>query len=71
MHHTVPSHRPGLPAVPSRVVIGTISYYQARLSEILHDELDDPVEASRASSAWNKFLMVSLDLLLVAYLSDS
>ena len=71
MHHTVPSHRPGLPAVPSRFVIGTISYYQARLSEILHDELDDPVEASRASSAWNKFLMVSLDLLLVAYLSDS
>ncbi|MQF69505.1 hypothetical protein FIM12_04135 [SAR202 cluster bacterium AD-804-J14_MRT_500m] len=71
MHHTVPSHRPGLPAVPSRFVIGTISYYQTRLSEILQDELDDPDEASRASTAWNKFLMVSLDLLLVAYLSDS
>jgi len=70
MHHTVPSHRPGLPVVPPRFVIGTISYYQTRLSEILLDELDDPDEAAKASAAWNKFLMVSLDLLLVAYFAD-
>lgn len=70
MHHTVPSHRPGLPIVPPRFVIGTISYYQTRLSEILMDELDSPEEAAKASAAWNKFLMVSLDLLLVAYFTD-
>ena len=71
MHQTVASHRPGLPPVPSRFVIATISYYQTRLSEIFQDELDDHATASKASMAWNKILMVSLDLLLVAYLSDS
>ena len=71
MHHTVPSHRPGLPSVPSRFVIGTISYYQTRLAEIFQEELEDPILTSKATAAWNKILMVSLYLLLAAYLSDS
>ena len=71
MHRDIPMHRPGLPRVPSQFVIGTISWYQTRLIEIFEDELGDLRKAAKASVAWNKMLMVSLDILLGAYLLDS
>ena len=71
MHRSVPSHRPGLPSVPSQYVLGSISFYQTRLAEIFQDELTDQIEAHRASVAWNKLLIVSLDLLLGSYLTHS
>jgi len=69
MHYSVPSHRPGLPSVPSQYVIGSISFYQTRLAEIFQKELTNEVEAYKVSVAWNKLLIVSLDLLLGAYLT--
>ena len=71
MHRDIPIHRPGLPPVPTQFVIGTISFYQTRLIEIFEDELGDLRKAAKASVAWNKMLMVSLDILLGAYLLDS
>ena len=71
MHRDIPIHRPGLPPVPSQFVIGTTSYYQTRLSEIFNEELAGLDRAAHASAAWNKVLMVSLDILLGAYLLDS
>ncbi len=71
MHRDIPVHRPGLPPVPSQFVIGTISFYQTRLMEIFEQELGDSAQAARASVSWNKILMVSLDILLGAYLLDS
>ena len=71
MHRDIPVHRPGLPPVHSQFVIGTISWYQTRLVEVFEDELGDLRKAVEASVAWNKMLMVSLDLLLGAYLLDS
>ena len=70
MHRTIPTHRPGLPSVPSQFVIGSISFYQTRLASIFQNELRDTNEASQASTAWNKILMVSLDVLLSAYLTE-
>ncbi|MQF65443.1 hypothetical protein FIM04_04950 [SAR202 cluster bacterium AC-409-J13_OGT_754m] len=71
MHRSVPSHRPGLPSVPSQYVLGSISFYQTRLAEIFQNELTNKVEAHKASMAWNKLLIVSLDLLLGSYLTHS
>lgn len=69
MHKDIPIHRPGLPPVPSQFVIGTISWYQTRLIQIFEDELGDLRKAAEASTAWNKMLMISLDILLGAYTS--
>ena len=71
MHRDIPIHRPGLPPVPTQFVIGTISWYQTRLIQIFEEELGDLRKAAEASVAWNKMLMVSLDILLGAYLLDS
>ena len=71
MHKNTPLHRPHLTAVPSRYVIGTISFYQTAIADLLSGEMSDPDLVARTSAAWNKLLMVELDLLLSAYLTDS
>jgi hemoglobin-like flavoprotein len=68
MHANIPIHRPPLPPVPSRYIIGAISYYQTAIADLLHQHLSDAVQASRTSKAWNKWLMTSLVLLLANYL---
>jgi hypothetical protein len=37
---------------------------------MLREAIPDPQEAARASAAWNKMLMVQLDILLAGYLID-
>lgn len=68
MHANIPVHRPPLPPVPPRYIIGAISYYQTALADLLHQHLADPGLASRTSKAWNKWLLASLELLLANYL---
>ena len=70
-HKDIPDHRPPLGPVPSRYVLGTVSFYQTAIGELLTRELADPDLASRTSVAWNKLLMLQLDLLLANYLTDS
>jgi hypothetical protein len=68
MHENTPLHRPHLTPVAPRYIIGTISYYQTVLSDLLFEKISDPALARRTSVAWNKWLIVMLELLLAKYL---
>lgn len=68
MHANIPIHRPALGPVPPRYIIGAISYYQTAIADLLHQHVPDAAQASRASVAWNKWLMAGLELLLATYL---
>ena len=52
------------------VHIGTISYIQSAVADLLRQELDDPDLAMRAASAWNKMLMLQLDIMLAGYVTE-
>lgn len=69
MHMNTPLHRPGLPPVPPRFVIGILSHYQTIIADLLHEHMADATLAFRASKAWNKWIMVQVEPLLAAYLS--
>ena len=64
VHSHPPTHRAHLGSIPSRFMIGTMSFTQSALAEMLLQEMDDPEAAMRASVAWNKLLMVQLDIML-------
>jgi hypothetical protein len=68
MHENIPVHRPELTPVAPRYIIGTISYYQTVLADLLFEKIPDATLARRTSVAWNKWLMVMLELLLAKYL---
>ena len=70
VHSHPPTHRAHLGSIPSRFMIGTISYIQTLVGEMLRQAIADPQEAARATAAWNKMLMVQLDILLAGYLID-
>lgn len=70
VHSHPPTHRAHLGSIPSRLMTGTISYIQTAMAELLHAKIDDPALAARASIAWNRLLMVQLDILLAGYLSE-
>jgi len=69
MHRNIPIHRPHLGPVAPRYIIGIIAYYQTAIADLLHQHMSDPALASRTSIAWNKWLMVGLELLLTGYLA--
>jgi hypothetical protein len=69
MHRNIPIHRPHLSPVAPRYIIGTISFYQTAIADILHRQMSDPALASRTTVAWNKWLMIGLELLLAGYLA--
>ena len=71
VHSHPPSHRAHLGSIPFRFMIGSISFVQTALARIFQDEMEDPQEAQRASVAWNKMLMVQLDILLAGYVSET
>ena len=52
-------------------MVGSISFLQTALAGILQEEIDDPQEAQRTSVAWNKMLMVQLDILLAGYVTET
>ena len=70
MHYSVAVHRPPLPPVPYKYLIGVISMYQTKLAALFDAEMDNEELAARTSLAWNKLLMVELDLILAAYVTE-
>jgi hypothetical protein len=71
MHRNIPIHRAHLSPVAPRYIISMISFYQTAIADILYQEMPDPTLASRTSVAWNKWLMVGLELLLAGYLAHN
>ena len=64
------SHRatgPGGGLVPLHLMVNGISLAQTALAEIFADALGDPRQALAASRAWNKLLLVHLNVLLLGY----
>jgi len=70
VHSHPPSNRAHLGSVPSRFMIGTISFVQTAIGQLLSQEMDDPQKAMLASLAWSKLLMVQLDILLAGYVDE-
>ena len=71
VHSHPPIHRAHLGSIPSRYMVGTISFVQTALNRLFQAEMDDPDQAMCASLAWNKLLMVQLDILLAGYLTET
>ena len=69
-HGYPPAHREHLGPVPSRHMIGTISFVQSAIADLLLREMDDTGLALRTSIAWNKLLMVELVMLLAGYITE-
>ena len=69
-HGYPPTHRAHLGPVPSRYMIGTISFAQSAIADVLLKEMEDMELATRTSVAWNKLLMVELDVLLAGYVTE-
>ena len=70
VHSHPPLHRAHLGSVPARFMVGTIGYIQAAVTDLLRRELGDQDLAIRAASAWNKMLMLQLDIMLAGYVTD-
>ncbi len=70
VHSHPPTHRAHLGSTPSRFMIGAMSYIHSLVAELLIGKMDDPREAALAGLAWNKMLMVQLDIMLAGYLTD-
>ncbi len=70
VHSHPPSNRAHLGSVPSRFMIGTISFVQTAIAQLLFQEMDDPQKSMLASLAWSKLLMVQLDILLAGYVDE-
>ena len=71
VHSHPPAHRAHLGSIPSRYMVGTISFVQTALHDLFHQEITDPEQARGAIIAWNKLLMVQLDILLAGYLTET
>ncbi len=64
------SHRSFGPGgkVPAHLMVGAISLAQSVFARILQEELSELAEAFEASLAWNKLLLIHLNVLLIGYL---
>jgi hypothetical protein len=64
------SHREYGPGgkIPAQFMVGAMSLAQTAVAGVLRGELADPREALEASVAWNKLLLVHLNVLLLGYL---
>ena len=70
LSHSHRDHRPG-GAIPPQFMVGAMSLTQTALTDVLAAELADAREALRAATAWNKLLLVHLNVLLLGYLLPS
>jgi hypothetical protein len=71
VHSHPPSHRAHLGSIPSRFMLGSMSFMMTLLAEIFQEEISDRQEAFRATVAWNKLLMVQLDILQAGYINET
>ena len=70
--HSNPSLERGyLGSVPARFMIGTMSFAQTAIAGVLLEAMSDPVRALRTSCAWNKLLLLQLDVLLAGYVTET
>ena len=67
LSHSHRAHGPG-GVVPARLMVGAMSLAQTALAGVFAAEMVDPREALAASVAWNKLLLVQLNVLLLGYL---
>jgi len=67
LSHSHRAHGPG-GTIPARFMVGAMSLTQTALARVLEAELGNPREAFEASLAWNKVLLVHLNVLLIGYL---
>jgi hypothetical protein len=65
--HSHREHGPG-GKIPPHFMVSAISLTQTALARLFEAELADPREALRAAVAWNKLLLVHLNVLLLGYL---
>jgi hypothetical protein len=64
--HSHRLHAPG-GAIPPELMVGAMSLVQSAIGRILQEELGDPRAALVASIAWNKLLLLQLNVLLHGY----
>ena len=64
------SHREYGPGgkIPPQFMVAAMSLTQTALARIFRDELGDPAAALDAAVAWNKLLLLHLNVLLIGYL---
>ena len=65
--HSHREHGPG-GKIPPQFMVGAMSLTQTALASLLEAELADAREALRAATAWNKLLLVHLNVLLLGYM---
>jgi hypothetical protein len=70
LSHSHRAHGPG-GVVPARLMVGAMSLTQTALAGIFAAEIPDAGEALEASVAWNKLLLVHLNVLLLGYVPRS
>ena len=58
-------------SIPARFMTGTISFIQTQVALVLAEEVNDATRALRMSAAWNKMLMLQLDVLLAGYVTET
>lgn len=68
LSHSHRTHGPG-GSVPPHFMVGAMSLLQTSLARLFQRELGEPREALEAAVAWNKLLLVHLNVLLLGYLS--
>jgi hypothetical protein len=63
------SHRSFGPGgkIPPHLMVGAMSFAQSAFGRIFQEEISDLKEAFEASIAWNKLLLIHLNVLLVGY----
>ena len=70
--HSNPSLERGyLGSIPARFMIGTMSFAQTAIAATVAEAMTDPALALRTSMAWNKLLLLQLDVLLAGYVSET
>ena len=65
--HSHRDHGPG-GRIPPQFMVAAMSLTQTALAGVVREELGDPEAALRATVAWNKLLLLHLNVLLIGYL---
>jgi len=66
LSHSHRSHGPG-GKIPPQFMIGAMSLAQTTFASLLRDEMGDVAQAFDAAMAWNKLLLLHLNVLLLGY----
>jgi hemoglobin-like flavoprotein len=66
LSHSHRSYGPG-GSIPPQFMVGAMSLAQTAFARLLQDEMDDLAQAFEAAMAWNKLLLLHLNVLLLGY----